>query len=96
MSLTSEEVKRAAQWIDAAERLGAAEAKIISPASVITAPSMPVSPVVLGMTEAPAQRTLHTLPARCYHQPVSRRLGPLESTRGRPATGVAGQDLSWE
>jgi len=38
MTLTSQEIERAAQWIDAAKRLGAKDAKAISPDSVITAP----------------------------------------------------------
>ena len=38
MPLTSKEVKSASQWIEAAKRLGAAEAKIISPETVVTAP----------------------------------------------------------
>ena len=38
MPLTSKEVERSTQWVEAARRLGAAEAKVISPESVITAP----------------------------------------------------------
>ena len=38
MSLTSKEAELASQWAEEAKRLGAADAKVISPASVITAP----------------------------------------------------------
>ena len=37
MSVTREQAAAADQWIDAAKRLGAAEAKVVSPSSVVTA-----------------------------------------------------------
>jgi predicted metal-binding protein len=38
MPLTPEEIEQASQWVEVARRLGAAEAKVISPETVVTAP----------------------------------------------------------
>jgi len=38
MPLTPKDIESASRWVEAANRLGAAEAKVISPESVITAP----------------------------------------------------------